>query len=53
MEEEWAVFLSDRIGGLARRFGHRQVKTLLQPDTDTIQYDRDRRSRCREQRLPR
>jgi hypothetical protein len=53
MEERWVAFLSDRIAELTRRLGHRQVKTLFQPGTGTIEYRRELRNRSRENRLPR
>ena len=53
MEERWALFLAGKIADLERRWGHRQVRTVLQEDADVVRMGRDTRLRDREARMRR
>jgi hypothetical protein len=53
MEQRWSLFLAHKLMELRDRAGHRQVRTLLQEDTDLTHMGRDARLRDREARLPR
>jgi hypothetical protein len=53
MERRWALFVEQKLVELKKQWGHRQVRTVFQEDSDTRSLNRDRRLRDREARLPR